>query len=254
MPTRLIREGIIDSRAVNALTEAAEIIYRRLMSVVDDYGRFEADAELIRARCFPRQLERWKPERVEKYLAECATVNDGESPLLTVYHAGTRKYLQINNFGQRVQSKSKFPGPESGVPQQPEAESQPCLTVDHEEKPPSRMRMRSRISNANAESLDASPKNDSAKTHGSRLTVETIPPEWAAWCESDLGWITERAESVFLSFRDYWIAKPGKDGRKANWLATWRGWCRRERGSNTTQGKRADRQAEIDAEWAELAK
>lgn len=29
-------------------------------------------------------------------------------------------------------------------------------------------------------------------------------------------------------FRDYWIAKPGKDGAKLDWDATWRNWCRRE--------------------------
>ena len=27
-------------------------------------------------------------------------------------------------------------------------------------------------------------------------------------------------------FHDYWVAKPGKEGRKLDWLATWRNWCR----------------------------
>jgi hypothetical protein len=30
----------------------------------------------------------------------------------------------------------------------------------------------------------------------------------------------------FPRFRDYWLSKPGKDGRKTDWLATWRNWCR----------------------------
>lgn len=30
-------------------------------------------------------------------------------------------------------------------------------------------------------------------------------------------------------FADHWRAKPGADGRKADWLATWRNWVRRER-------------------------
>jgi hypothetical protein len=29
-------------------------------------------------------------------------------------------------------------------------------------------------------------------------------------------------------FRDYWLAVPGARGRKADWGATWRNWCRRE--------------------------
>lgn len=29
-------------------------------------------------------------------------------------------------------------------------------------------------------------------------------------------------------FRDYWLGAAGAKGRKADWLATWRSWCRRE--------------------------
>jgi hypothetical protein len=28
-------------------------------------------------------------------------------------------------------------------------------------------------------------------------------------------------------FRDFWLGKPGKDGTKADWFATWRNWARR---------------------------
>ena len=33
---------------------------------------------------------------------------------------------------------------------------------------------------------------------------------------------------VAHKFKDYWIAKAGKDATKADWLATWRNWVRRE--------------------------
>jgi len=33
---------------------------------------------------------------------------------------------------------------------------------------------------------------------------------------------------VAHKFKDYWIAKAGKDATKADWLATWRNWIRRE--------------------------
>ena len=37
------------------------------------------------------------------------------------------------------------------------------------------------------------------------------------------------------AFKDYWAAKPGKDGVKLDWLATWRNWCRNSKriGKNT---------------------
>jgi uncharacterized protein YdaU (DUF1376 family) len=30
------------------------------------------------------------------------------------------------------------------------------------------------------------------------------------------------------SFRDYWISRPGREGLKLDWDATWRNWCRKE--------------------------
>lgn len=35
-----------------------------------------------------------------------------------------------------------------------------------------------------------------------------------------------RARHEYAKFTDYWRAKPGKDGRKADWQATWRNWLR----------------------------
>ena len=55
----------------------------------------------------------------------------------------------------------------------------------------------------------------------------TLPDDWRAWAEK------ERPDvdvlTVADSFRDYWVAKPGRDGRKADWLATWRNWVRNQR-------------------------
>ena len=45
---------------------------------------------------------------------------------------------------------------------------------------------------------------------------------------ADLDWEATHALSVFEKFRDYWIAQPGVKGRKSDWLATWRNWCRKE--------------------------
>ena len=42
-------------------------------------------------------------------------------------------------------------------------------------------------------------------------------------------------------FRDYWIAAAGPNGRKRDWGATWRNWCRREAKSDTRLGTRSQR-------------
>lgn len=107
MPTRLIREGILSSEAVCSLSWAAEVFYRRLMSVVDDYGRFSASTKLIRAACYPLQIDKVSDSDIEKWLSVCET-----AALVRVYPAmDGKRYLEITKFGQQVRTKSKYPEP-----------------------------------------------------------------------------------------------------------------------------------------------
>lgn len=60
---------------------------------------------------------------------------------------------------------------------------------------------------------------------GTRLPADwELPDEWATWCEENRPDLDPKV--VAEQFRDFWISKPGKDGRKADWMATWRNWCR----------------------------
>lgn len=62
---------------------------------------------------------------------------------------------------------------------------------------------------------------------GSRLPADWKPsPEDAEYCKTERPDL--RPSSVAQNFYDYWIAKPGKDGRKTDWPATWRIWVRKE--------------------------
>lgn len=71
---------------------------------------------------------------------------------------------------------------------------------------------------------------------GSRLEDDWSPPaDWVEWAKDerpDLDVILEADK-----FRDFWISKPGKDGRKANWKATWRNWIRNARGPVNFRGQ-----------------
>ena len=60
---------------------------------------------------------------------------------------------------------------------------------------------------------------------GTRFTLEELPDEWREECRR----IQPKADpaKVFEEFRDHWIAQPGAKGRKSDWTATWRNWCRR---------------------------
>lgn len=74
-------------------------------------------------------------------------------------------------------------------------------------------------------------------TAGTRLPTDwKLPKRWGEWA------IAERPEMVVDEvrrqaemFADHWRAQPGKDGRKADWEATWRNWIRR---ANLPRGAR----------------
>lgn len=63
--------------------------------------------------------------------------------------------------------------------------------------------------------------------------AQRLPSDWTLprpWAEFSIAEGLSEAETnrEALKFRDYWIAKAGKDGRKADWEATWRNWIRRD--------------------------
>ncbi len=76
----------------------------------------------------------------------------------------------------------------------------------------------------------AQPKN------GSRLPFEECPTEWTIFGSEVMSWDGAHIAVTFSQFHDYWVAQPGVKGRKTDWLATWRNWCRNERKPNGTTG------------------
>ncbi len=106
MPNRILREGILTSEAVNALNWAEEVFYRRLHSVVDDFGRYYASPKLLRAACYPLHIDKVSDSDIGKWLTACVT-----AALVRVYPASDgKRYLEVLNFKQQVRAKdSKFP-------------------------------------------------------------------------------------------------------------------------------------------------
>lgn len=107
MPNRIIREGILTSEAVNSLTWEAEVFYRRLLSVVDDYGRYDARISVLRASLYPTKLEKMRDGSVQRCLKSCEAAR-----LLVVYEVDGKQYLQVTKFNQTIRSKtSRWPAP-----------------------------------------------------------------------------------------------------------------------------------------------
>ena len=62
-----------------------------------------------------------------------------------------------------------------------------------------------------------------------RLKIKELPQEWLEWAMLDRKWDEIRTRVVWERFKDFWIAKSGRDATKLDWRATWRNWCRNER-------------------------
>jgi hypothetical protein len=105
MPNRVIREAILSSEKIDKLSEGAELFYRRLMSVVDDFGRFRANPKLLLSACYPLRVDSMTLERIAGYLSECVSAD-----LVRVYEVDKKAYLELRDFDQRLRTKrSKFP-------------------------------------------------------------------------------------------------------------------------------------------------
>lgn len=111
MPERLVRQGILSSDPVCSLGWAAEVFYRRLMSVADDYGRYDGRKSMLRAALYPLQLEKVSDSDIGKWRLETA-----KAGLVRVYAVEGKEYVQIEKFDQRIQGRPKYPAPVDDVP------------------------------------------------------------------------------------------------------------------------------------------
>lgn len=84
-----------------------------------------------------------------------------------------------------------------------------------------------------AKSARAAPGGDAK---GTRLPLAWFPSPELRAVATDLGFTDPEVDEIADEFRDYWSAKPGKDGRKLDWDATWRNWVRKERRHRDARG------------------
>ena len=95
--------------------------------------------------------------------------------------------------------------------------------------------------------LPAEPSAQDAQTNGTnsgtRLPVDWTPTDaHRRAARQIISGITDvEIDMIADKFRDHWVAKPGENGRKLDWMATWRNWLRNElrfRSRPATGGRR----------------
>lgn len=106
VPNRIIREGWLESEAINSLSPIAERFFLRLCLKADDFGRFHANPQLLKSNLFPLKDD-VRGADMSRCLAECE-----EAGLVRCYGHDSKRYVVVPKFGQRTRaSVSKFPEP-----------------------------------------------------------------------------------------------------------------------------------------------
>lgn len=104
MPQRFLKPGITSSERWNACSWQGQSFYIRLITLVDDFGRFEADPRLLRSLAFPLS-EVMKSDQVTNLMVELHTVD-----LANFYRTNGKAFLQLTNWSERARAEgSKYP-------------------------------------------------------------------------------------------------------------------------------------------------
>ncbi len=221
MPNRIIREGIIDSEAVNALSPEAEVFYRRLMSVVDDFGRFDGRIAVLRARLYALQLDKVREASLERWIAECV-----KARLIRLYEHDRKPYVLFLKLGAPRAKASKYPDPpqESG-----------CEFSCQEDEQCAQTQADARTCAQTQEDVPYSYSN-SYSSSGTNTKGGVPPPGTSSrfkppTTEEVAEYIREKAYNVSpQAFVDYYTANGWKVGRHAmkDWRAAVRTWQSRQ--------------------------
>lgn len=129
MPNRILKESICTSDEIAKLSRDAEVLFYRLIVQCDDYGRMDGRVAIIRARCYPLQLDIVSEADISAWLAELVTVG-----LVAVYTVRGRPYLQLVSWERHQQIRaahSKYPGPDEadGIDQQSSIRDSTCYQM-----------------------------------------------------------------------------------------------------------------------------
>ena len=112
MPNRILKESICESKGLSECTIFARDLYARLITYADDYGRFNADTQIMLARLYPREMDCIDQFDIVEALTELVGVGK-----IAFYTSSPRKtvYGCFPNWKdhQRVRdSKKRFPDPD----------------------------------------------------------------------------------------------------------------------------------------------
>lgn len=220
---RNIKPGFFKNELLVELAFEYRLLFVGLWTMADRDGRMEDRPTKIRMELFP---------------ADSVDVDAGlqalhEAGFVHRYEADGKRFIQVLAWVKHQnphvkEAKSTIPAPDkhraSTGQDTTKADTSPADSLIPDSLIPVKPKQDQVAPPAAKPAAEHAPK----ATNGTRLPDDwKLSPEWAAWAKGkrpDLD-AAEQGEK----FADHWHAKPGKDGRKTDWLATWRNWIRNEK-------------------------
>lgn len=215
MPNRIIKESIRTSRKINALSDFQFRLWTYLITFVDDYGRGDADPEIIKGLVFPRR------KRVTESDIKTALADLAGTGCIRLYEIDGESYFCFPNWSehQRVQNKkSKYPEPPEMTERQEFSDfhgESPSSTVSHRESPSESNPIQTESNqnpnpnpNLNPNSPYSPPRGRESGEKGGRevQTASGTGREKPVSCSTAL---------IQRRFAEFWAAYPKKVGKGA---------------------------------------
>lgn len=207
------------------------------------------DAVLARLTGYGRDLATWKRVREAGALRGFVRCSDGRLYHPVVAEKALEAWGKKGRQAERTRRATEAAAERARVRRESVTDS---VTDSKERRGEEREEGKERDSPAPVASGGAGGTRAERADRGTRLPADWSPTEADRAFAANLGVAVEREAA---SFRDYWHAKPGADGRKTNWSATWRNWVRRssERTNGNGTGSRSQSRNGFIAVARELA-
>ena len=112
MASRLLSDKICMSESLANISDGAEILFYRLISLADDFGRYYGHPKLIASSCFP--FGGVSESDIKKRLIELK-----KEGIIAIYKVDGRAYLEIckwSKYQKPRSARSKYPAPTEGKP------------------------------------------------------------------------------------------------------------------------------------------
>ena len=117
VPNRIIKESINESEGLSECSLFAQDLFKRRITYADDYGRFNADTMIMRARLYPRELCEITEEDINNGLTELAGVGKIQFYSPFVFNQMGKRgiygaFPNWKNHQRMRETKAKCPDPE----------------------------------------------------------------------------------------------------------------------------------------------